>query len=56
MQPIARINPVTSAVDVVRALAEGGSLAAPALHLAAWVAGLAIIPGALAARRWQSSP
>jgi oleandomycin transport system permease protein len=56
MQPVARINPVTSAVDVVRALAEGGSLATPALHLAAWVAGLAIIPGALAARRWQSSP
>ncbi len=55
LQPIARVNPVTSAVDVVRALADGGPVAVPALHLAAWVAALAIIPGVLAVRRWQSS-
>jgi oleandomycin transport system permease protein len=54
LQPIASVNPVTSAVDVVRALASGGSLATPAVHLAAWVAGLTIIPGVLAVRRWQS--
>jgi oleandomycin transport system permease protein len=56
MQPVARVNPVTSAVDVVRALADGGQLAAPAVHLAVWVAVLAVIPGVLAVRRWQSSP
>jgi ABC transporter DrrB family efflux protein len=54
LQPIARANPVTSAVDVVRALSGGGPLAVPLLHLVAWVAGLAIIPGVLAVRRWQS--
>jgi ABC transporter DrrB family efflux protein len=54
MQPIARVNPVTSAVDVVRALADGGPVAGSAVHLAAWVATLAIIPGVLAVRRWQS--
>jgi ABC transporter DrrB family efflux protein len=54
MQPIARVNPVTSAVDVVRALADGGAVAGSAVHLAAWVAALAIIPGVLAVRRWQS--
>jgi ABC transporter DrrB family efflux protein len=56
LQPIARANPVTAAVDVVRSLAGGGPLAVPLLHLVAWVAGLAIIPGVLAVRRWQSSP
>jgi len=56
LQPIARVNPVTSAVDVIRALAGGGPVAVSLLHLAAWVAGLAIIPGLLAVRRWQSSP
>ena len=55
LQPIAAVNPVTSAVGVVRALADGDPVAAPALHLAAWVAALAIIPGVLAVRRWQSS-
>jgi len=56
LQPIARVNPVTSAVAVVRALANGGPLMVPVIHLAAWIAVLAAIPGALAVRRWQSSP
>jgi oleandomycin transport system permease protein len=55
MQPIARINPVSSAVAVLRALADGGPLAAPVLHLAAWTLVLAAVPGVLAVRRWQSS-
>lgn len=55
LQPIARANPVTAAADLVRALAAGGPAAVPLVHLLAWVAGLAIIPGLLAARRWQSS-
>jgi oleandomycin transport system permease protein len=56
LQPIARVNPVSSAVGVTRALADGGSLAVPVLHLAAWTLVLAIIPGVLAVRRWQSAP
>jgi ABC-type polysaccharide/polyol phosphate export permease len=56
LQPLARVNPVTSAVAVLRALADGGSVAASALQLAAWTAALTIVPGVLAVRRWQSSP
>jgi ABC-2 type transport system permease protein len=56
LQPIARVNPVTAAVDVVRALADGGPLAVPVVHLVVWTAVLAVIPGMLAVRRWQSAP
>jgi len=56
LQPIARVNPVSSAAQVLRAFANGGPVAVPALHLAAWIAVLAIVPGVLAVRRWQSSP
>jgi oleandomycin transport system permease protein len=54
MQPIARVNPVTAAAAVIRSLSHGGGLAFPLLELACWVAGLILIPGFLAARRWQS--
>jgi ABC-2 type transport system permease protein/oleandomycin transport system permease protein len=56
LQPLARVNPVSSAVAVLRAIANGGPLAASALQLAAWTAVLAIVPGVLAIRRWQASP
>ncbi len=56
LQPIARVNPVSAAVGVVRALADGGPVAVPVLHLAAWTLVLAVIPGVLAVRRWQSAP
>ncbi len=56
LQPLARVNPVSSAVAVLRALADGGPLAGSALQLAAWSAVLAIVPGVLAVRRWQASP
>jgi ABC transporter DrrB family efflux protein len=56
LQPIARVNPVSSAVGVVRGLADGGPLAASVLHLAGWTFLLAAGPGVLAVRRWQSSP
>jgi ABC transporter DrrB family efflux protein len=56
LQPIARMNPVSSAVAVVRGLAEGGPLAGAVIHLAAWTLVLAVVPGVLAVRRWQSSP
>ena len=54
MQPIARANPVTAATAVLRALAAGGPLATPAVELTCWLAALILIPGILAARRWNS--
>ena len=54
MQPIARVNPVTAAASVIRAIAYGGGLGFPLLEFACWVAGLILIPGFLAARRWQA--
>jgi ABC transporter DrrB family efflux protein len=56
LQPVARVNPVSSAVAVVRGLAEGGPVAGSVIHLAAWTLVLAVGPGVLAVRRWQSSP
>jgi ABC transporter DrrB family efflux protein len=55
MQPIARVNPVSAAAAVLRALADGGPLAVPVLHLAAWTTLLAVVPGVLAVRRWGSA-
>jgi len=54
MRPIARVNPVTAAADLIRALATGAAPAWPLLLLACWVVGLAAVPGDLAVRRWQS--
>ena len=55
MQPVARVNPVTAAAAVIRAVASGGALAAPLLELGCWTAALIVVPGALAARRWQAA-
>ena len=54
MQPIARANPVTAAAGLIRSLASGGPAALPLPQLACWVAGLIIVPGILAVRRWQA--
>jgi oleandomycin transport system permease protein len=56
MQPIARVSPVTAAADLIRSVAGGGPVAGPVAHLALWVVALAVVPGILAVRRWQSSP
>jgi hypothetical protein len=56
MRPIARANPVTAAADVIRSVASGGPLATPLLELACWTVALLLIPGILAARRWQAPP
>jgi ABC-2 type transport system permease protein len=53
LRQLGQANPVTAAVDVARALASGGPLAAPLLHLAAWVIGLTTVAGVLAVRGWQ---
>ena len=58
MQPIARVNPVTAAAAVIRSIAGGDAaspLAAPLLELGCWTAALILIPGTLAARRWQAA-
>ena len=54
MQPIARANPVSAAASLVRAVAGTGPAARPLLQLACWVAGLTIVGGVLAVRRWQA--
>ena len=54
MQPIARVNPVTDAADLIRSLAAGGAAARPAVMLGCWVVALAAVPGVLAVRRWQA--
>ena len=55
MQPIARANPVTAAAGAIRAIASGGPLAAPLLELGGWTAALVLVPGFLAARRWNAA-
>jgi ABC transporter DrrB family efflux protein len=54
LQPLARANPVTAAVDVIRTLADGGPLGREPLYLAIWLVILSGPPGLLAVRRWQS--
>jgi ABC-2 type transport system permease protein/oleandomycin transport system permease protein len=54
MQPVARANPVSAACAVIRSLASGGALGVPLLELGCWVAGLVLVPGVLAVRRWQA--
>lgn len=58
MQPVARVNPVTAAAGVIRSIAggdPGSPLAWPLLELGLWTAALILIPGALAARRWNAA-
>lgn len=54
MQPIARANPMTAAAGLVRSLASGAPAMVPLLQTACWVAGLLLVPGILAVRRWQA--
>jgi oleandomycin transport system permease protein len=54
LQPLARANPVTAAVNVIRSLADGGPLGREPLYLAVWLVILSVAPGLLAVRRWQS--
>lgn len=55
LRPVARVSPVTAAADLARSLAAGGPVAGPLTHLLGWVAALTVLPGVLAARRWQAS-
>jgi ABC-type polysaccharide/polyol phosphate export permease len=53
LQVIAHANPVTYAVDALRALLIGGPTAQPVLLAAAWTAGLVAVFVPLAIRRYQ---
>ena len=53
MRPFARVNPVTSAVDLTRSLAIGGPLKTPVVHYLLWTVGLAVLFTALGVRRYQ---
>jgi ABC transporter DrrB family efflux protein len=55
MQPIARVNPVSAACGVIRALASGAPAGFSLIELGCWVAGLLLVPGLLAVRRWQAA-
>ena len=53
LQAIARANPVTYAVDALRALLVGGPTARPVLLAVAWTAGLVAVFAPLAVRRYR---
>ena len=53
LQAIAHLNPVTYAVDALRALLAGGPAARPVLLTLAWIAGLIIVFAPLAVRRYR---
>lgn len=53
MQPFARLNPVSSAVDLARSLAIGGPLEVPFLHYLAWTVLLTTVFTSLGVRRYQ---
>ena len=42
MQPVARLNPVTSAVDLSRSLSIGGPLLVPFIHFVLWVSTITV--------------
>lgn len=53
LQPVARVNPVTPAVDVMRTFADGGAFGREPIYLLAWLVALTFLPGRWAVRRWQ---
>jgi len=53
LQAMARLNPVTYAVDALRALLAGGPTARPVLLAVAWIAGLVVVFVPLAVRRYR---
>ena len=53
LQAFAEHQPVTAAVDAMRALVLGGPWGAKALETLAWSAGIVIVFGYLAVRRYR---
>ncbi len=55
MQPLARVNPVTSAIDTARGLALGSPhLPSSALHFALWWFGIVVVFTSLAVRQYRA--
>jgi ABC transporter DrrB family efflux protein len=55
MQPVARWNPVTSAVDLSRSLAIGGPLVRPFEKFVVWVAVITVVFTTLGVRRYRKA-
>jgi ABC transporter DrrB family efflux protein len=53
LQVIANINPITHAVDAIRALALGGPTAGPVTRASIWIAAILLISVPLAAARYR---
>ena len=53
MQPIARYNPVTAAVDLCRSLAIGGPLLSPFARFVVWVMAITVVFTTLGVRRFR---
>ena len=53
LQSWVRVNPVTSLVDAMRAMLDGGAVATPAVHTLLWAAVFAAVFFPLALRAYQ---
>jgi ABC-2 type transport system permease protein len=53
LQPVVRAQPMSPAIETMRALAEGGPVRWPALHSTAWVVGLIAVFGPVAVRGYR---
>ncbi|MFC5910934.1 ABC transporter permease [Streptacidiphilus monticola] len=53
LQAWVKVNPVTALVDAMRALLNGGAVAAPVTHTLLWAAALAVVFFPLALRAYQ---
>jgi ABC-2 type transport system permease protein/oleandomycin transport system permease protein len=53
LQSFARVNPVTTTAEAVRALCQGGPTASHVLHSLAWIAGILLVFVPLSVRRYR---
>lgn len=53
LQPVVRAQPMSPAIELMRALAQGGPVLWPALQSAAWVLGLVAVFGPVAVRGYR---
>lgn len=55
LQPVVRAQPMSPAIETMRALAEGGAILVPFLQTVAWTAGLLVMFGPLAVRGYRAA-
>ena len=53
LQPVVRAQPMSPAIETMRALADGGPTLWPLLQAVAWVLGLIVVFGPLAVRGYR---